>query len=116
MVAEFEARGSLPASSFEKIILFVGGTMEFDVTHINPASMHLNPAFSQAVAVVGSARTIYVGGQNAVSGDGKVVGIGDLAAQTEQAFANLRTVLGEAGADLHDIVKWTIYVVGDQDL
>src|SRR5690349_1639626 len=90
--------------------------MKLDVTHINPASMHRNPAFSQAVVVEGSARTIYVGGQNAVSADGRVVGVGDLAAQTEQAFANLQTVLAEAGAGLHDIVKWTIYVVKDQDL
>ena len=87
-----------------------------NVTHLNPAEMHSNPAFSQAVVVEGTARTIYVGGQNAVSADGQIVGAGDLAAQTEQVFANLRTVLASAGADLHDIIKWTMYVVEGQDL
>lgn len=90
--------------------------MTLDVTHLHPAGMHHNPAFSQAVAVEGGARTIYVGGQNAVSADGQIVGVGDLAVQTEQAFANLQMVLASAGADLHQVVRWTIYVVQDQDL
>jgi enamine deaminase RidA (YjgF/YER057c/UK114 family) len=90
--------------------------MNSGVTHLKPAGMHSNPAFSQAVVVEGSARTIYVGGQNAVSADGRVVGVGDLEAQTEQVFANLRTVLASAGAELHHIVRWTIYVVQGQDL
>jgi len=50
------------------------------ITHVNPEAMHSNPAFSQAVVVEGAARTIYVGGQNAVDADGRVVGAGDLAA------------------------------------
>jgi enamine deaminase RidA (YjgF/YER057c/UK114 family) len=78
--------------------------------------MHNNPAFSQAVVVEGAARTIYVGGQNAVAPDGQIVGIGDLAAQTEQTFTNLETVLTAAGATLHDIVKWTIFVVEGHDI
>jgi enamine deaminase RidA (YjgF/YER057c/UK114 family) len=90
--------------------------MNVSVTHLNPPEMHSNPAFSQAVVVEGNARTIYVGGQNAVSPDGQVVGIGDLAAQTELVFANLGTVLASAGADLHDVVRWTLYVVEGQDL
>ncbi|HYY89660.1 MAG TPA: RidA family protein [Chloroflexota bacterium] len=86
------------------------------VRHLNPAGMHTNPAFSQAVVVEESARTIYVGGQNAVSADGRAVGAGDLARQTEQVFENLQTVLASAGAELHDIVKWTIHVVQGQDV
>lgn len=86
------------------------------VQHLNPEGMHKNPAFSQAVVVEGSGRTIYVGGQNAVAADGTIVGVGDLAAQTERAFANLELVLREAGATIHDVVKWTLYVVQGQDL
>lgn len=89
--------------------------MQARVTHLNPEGMHANPAFTQAVVVEGNARTIYVGGQNAVAADGRIVG-DDLAAQTEQVFANLRTVLVAAGATLHDVVKWTIYVVQGQDI
>jgi enamine deaminase RidA (YjgF/YER057c/UK114 family) len=86
------------------------------VQHLNPEGMHRNPAFSQAVVVEGAARTIYVGGQNAVAADGTIVGKGDLAAQTEQVFANLEMVLRAAGATIHDVVKWTLYIVQGQDL
>ncbi|KTR82721.1 RidA family protein [Leucobacter chromiiresistens] len=39
------------------------------------------------------------------------VGIGDVAAQTEQAMANIEMLLAEAGSRLADIVKITIYIV-----
>ena len=90
--------------------------MQPTITHVNPEAMHSNPAFSQAVVVEGAARTIYVGGQNAVDADGRVVGAGDLAAQTEQVFKNLEMVLAASGAALHDVVKWTIFIVQGQDL
>jgi enamine deaminase RidA (YjgF/YER057c/UK114 family) len=89
--------------------------MALQVTHLNPAGMHRNPAFSQAVVVEGNARTIYVGGQNAVDAEGRVVGGGDLAAQTERTLQNLATVLAAAGARLQDVVKWTVFAVQGQD-
>ena len=89
--------------------------MPLQVMHLNPAGMPQNPAFSQAVVVEGNARTIYVGGQNAVTPDGRVVGRGDLAAQTERTLENLTTVLAAAGAQLRDVVKWTIFAVQGQD-
>ena len=90
--------------------------MDFAVAHLNPEGMHHNPAFTQAIVVEGNARTIYVGGQNAVAADGQIVGLGDLAAQTEQVLTNIETVLAAAGATLHDTVKWTIFIVQGQDL
>jgi enamine deaminase RidA (YjgF/YER057c/UK114 family) len=86
------------------------------ITHVNPETMHTNPAFSQAVVIEGAARTIYVGGQNAVDAEGKIVGAGDLGVQTEQALNNLETVLAAAGAGRDDVVKWTILVAQGQDL
>lgn len=89
--------------------------MTVRITHLNPDGLHQNPAFTQAVVVEGAARTVYVGGQNAVAADGTVVGE-DLATQTEQVFANLRTLLAAAGATLGDVIKWTIYVVQGQEI
>ena len=89
--------------------------MEPTVTHLNPEGMHSNPAFTQAVAVSGNVKTIYIGGQNAVSADGQIVG-DTLATQSEQVFKNLEIVAGAAGAELHDIIKMTIYVVQGQDI
>jgi enamine deaminase RidA (YjgF/YER057c/UK114 family) len=92
-----------------------GDNVEPTITHLNPEAMHNNPAFTQAVIVEGNARTIYIGGQNAVDADGQIVG-SDLAAQTEQVFNNVETILDAAGATLHDIIKWNVYVVQGQDL
>ena len=39
------------------------------------------------------------------------VGIGDVAAQTEQAMANIALLLEEAGSKLQDICKITVYLV-----
>ena len=39
------------------------------------------------------------------------VGIGDPVAQTEQAMANIKLLLEEAGSRLEDIVKVTVYII-----
>jgi enamine deaminase RidA (YjgF/YER057c/UK114 family) len=83
------------------------------VRHINPEGLHRSPAFSQAVVVEQPAKTIYIGGQNGVDADGKLVGpsVGE---QTRQAFRNLATILQSEGASLANIVHWTIAVVDGQ--
>jgi len=80
------------------------------LTHMNPANLHTNPAFSQAVRVAAGSDTIYVGGQNGVGPDGAVVAP-DLAAQVRQALDNLRSCLEAAGAQLTDVVHWKIFCV-----
>jgi enamine deaminase RidA (YjgF/YER057c/UK114 family) len=90
--------------------------MEPTITRVNPEEMHSNPAFTQAVVVQGAARTIYVGGQNAVDAAGQIVGAGDLGAQSEQVYRNLETVIVASGGSLHDIIKLTILVVVGQDI
>jgi enamine deaminase RidA (YjgF/YER057c/UK114 family) len=86
------------------------------IEFLSPAGLHQNPAFSQAVAVSGAVRTVYVGGQNAVDKDGQVVGKGNLAAQTERALKNLKSALEAGGATTEQVVKMTIYVVHGQSL
>ena len=55
------------------------------------------------------AKTIYIGGQNGVDADGKVVGP-TVVEQSGQAFRNLATILESEGATLANIVHWTIAV------
>lgn len=81
------------------------------VTPIYPESLHRNPAFSQAIAIDGPHRTVYVGGQNAVDVDGNVVGRDDVAAQAGQVARNLQAALEAAGATMDDVVKLTVYLV-----
>jgi enamine deaminase RidA (YjgF/YER057c/UK114 family) len=55
--------------------------------------------------------TIYLRGQIGQDLDTREsVGIGDVAAQTEQAMANIAMLLGESGSALQDIVKIVVYL------
>jgi enamine deaminase RidA (YjgF/YER057c/UK114 family) len=61
--------------------------------------------------VVAKGSTVFVRGQVGQNLDTAVnVGIGDAAAQAEQAMANVKLLLSEAGARLEDICKVTIYL------
>lgn len=44
------------------------------------------------------------------------MGKDDIAKQTEQVLRNLETALAAAGAELGNVIKWTIYVVDGQPL
>jgi enamine deaminase RidA (YjgF/YER057c/UK114 family) len=62
-------------------------------------------------AVVARGRMVFVRGQVGQNLDTAVnVGIGDAGAQTEQAMANIKQLLSEAGATLEHICKITIYL------
>ena len=86
------------------------------VQHLNPETLHKNPAFTQVITVTGPVRTIYIGGQDAVDAQGNIVGKGDLAAQTHQVLRNLRTALAAASARPEHIIKWNVYLVQGQSL
>ena len=56
-------------------------------------------------------KLILISGQVAFDVNGQLVGPGDLAAQTQQVFENLRLALAAAGATFEDVLKLTIFVV-----
>ena len=60
--------------------------------------------------VVKAGNLIFLRGQVGSDFEGNVIGIGNPAAQTEQAMRNVRQLLEEAGADLEDICKITVYI------
>ncbi len=67
----------------------------------------LNNDLCQAVR---AGNTVYLRGQVGTDFDGNTVGIGDPAAQTDQAMKNVRQLLDEAGARLEDVVKIVVYI------
>jgi enamine deaminase RidA (YjgF/YER057c/UK114 family) len=85
------------------------------VEFLNPDGLNRNPAFSNVAVVSGNVRTIYIGGQDAIDAEGNIVGVGDIAAQTEQVLRNLRTALEAAGAEPEHVVKWNVLIVEGQD-
>jgi enamine deaminase RidA (YjgF/YER057c/UK114 family) len=67
------------------------------------------PGFSHAVTASG--RLAFVSGQVALDADGRLVGAGDLAAQTRQALGNLHQILRALGADWPDVVRFGWFVL-----
>lgn len=86
-----------------------------EVEFLSPDSLHKNPAYSQAVTTKGTLKTVYIGGQNAVDKEGKVVGKGDLKAQSVQALKNMKFALAAGGASLEHVIKWNVFIVQGQD-
>lgn len=86
------------------------------IERLRPQGLVRSPAFSHVAVVPPGATTIYVGGQNAVAGDGSLVGDEDVAAQSVRAFENVKTALTAAGATVRDVVQWTVLFVDGVDI
>lgn len=75
---------------------------------VNPPGVSKPQGYSHAVKKTGT--PLFLAGQVALDAAGKVVGEGDVAAQVEQVFQNVRAVVGACDGTMADIVKLTVYV------
>lgn len=78
---------------------------------LNPKGLSQPRGYSHVVTTRGG-KTVYVAGQVSLDEKGELVGKGDLKAQAQRVFENLRTALRAVGADFDDVVKLNTYVVG----
>lgn len=77
---------------------------------VNKKVVRFGP-FKNAVAnAVQVGNIIYLSGQVSVDGDGKFVGLNDLAAQVRQAYINISDVLARLDAGLDNVVDETWFV------
>jgi enamine deaminase RidA (YjgF/YER057c/UK114 family) len=63
----------------------------------------------------GPGELIVVAGQVGMA-DGRVVGPGDVAAQTRQALANVDAVLRAAGASMRDVIRFQTFLTSAADI
>lgn len=87
---------------------------------IQPQGMHVvmrggQPAYTHVVTVSGTGKMIFLAGQLARDGSGKLVGKGDMRAQIQQVGENLKAGLEAAGATLADIVKTNTFVTNYEE-
>lgn len=83
--------------------------------YINPRSL-ANPVGYTHVVKAGRGKTLYIAGQVASDHLGNLVGPGDMRAQAQQVFENLKAALEAGGASFSDVVKLNYYVVDASQL
>ncbi|MEM1309963.1 MAG: RidA family protein [Cyanobacteria bacterium P01_C01_bin.70] len=82
--------------------------MERKIVRTDNAPAPVGP-YNQAIAATGS--MLFVAGQIPLDPKtGELVGGDDVAAQTEQAIANLKAILAAGGATLDNVVKTSVFL------
>lgn len=84
-------------------------------TAVNPVTWSVDMGFNQGELVSGHTRTLYLSGQTAMSGDGRPLHEGDMAAQLALSLDNVEAVLAEAGMTLANLVRLNVHTT-DVDL
>ena len=82
---------------------------------LNPETMPRPYGYSQIVEITGG-RAVYISGQVPLDLNNQVVGIGDFAAQTRQAFENVRHGLEAVSLTFAHVVKLQMFLTDIKNL
>ena len=80
----------------------------FETQDVYPDGQRLDCRFAMACR---AGKRVFLRGQTGTTLDGNMVGLGDPAAQADQAMRNVAQLLDEAGASLDDTCKLTLYLI-----
>lgn len=76
---------------------------------LNPASLAKPIGYANGIIISGG-RVLFLAGQTGMDATGRIAAPNDLVAQFTQALANLKAVVDQAGGQMTDIVKLTVFV------
>ena len=85
-------------------------------TTVNPAGVSPPLGRYSQLVRVRAGEFLFLAGQVGVDSDGKLVGRDDVGAQVEQIYRNIREVLRSAGASFGNVVQFTTYIVGRENV
>jgi enamine deaminase RidA (YjgF/YER057c/UK114 family) len=91
------------------LIALCGATLLAQTQAIQPKGLAPGNGYSHVV-VASPGKLAFIAGQVANNAQGQLVGRGDLKAQTEQVFENLKTALAAAGTSFEHVVKVTYFI------
>lgn len=81
------------------------------IERLDPPTL-ARPAGYAHIAITAASRTAYIAGQVGCTADGVVEAKGDIENQSRAAMLNIRRALEAIEADMTNVVKLTVYVVG----
>ncbi|OXR48072.1 enamine deaminase RidA [Pusillimonas sp. T2] len=83
------------------------------VEHINPKNVYdslSTRGYTQVITATGVQKLVFISGQLPLDENNKLIGEGDIEAQTRACYENLRKSLASAGADFSNVVRMTTYI------
>ena len=93
----------------EAVVLDGRSSMGARYSIINPEELGAPRGWNNGMLARGGGRTLFVAGQTARDGSGRVAGA-DFVSQFDRALGNVLAVVREAGGEVGDIGRFTIYV------
>lgn len=81
---------------------------------VNPPTLERAVGYAHG-ATAKSGRLLVIAGQVAHDKDGRMIGQGDLVGQFRQTCENIRDIVRDAGGEMSDVIKLTMFVLDVDD-
>ena len=86
------------------------------IERTNPDTVHAPAGYYSHLCRVQARELLHLAGQVSIGPDGNFVGEGDIKAQVRQIYDNMGRILESAGASFANVVQFTTYIVGRENV